>query len=256
MQKGAQVKETYYYMKSCPCRIAVLADFHNGGPELIIASLKRQLPKIIAIPGDIVNGFPPKNGTVLENFKNILPLLEACGQIAPTFISLGNHDRYLHPEDIKQIEQYGCTVLDNAWIKWGEIIIGGLSSAYATYYQENRAAYFPSERYPEIKGKPPQEPRLSWMENYLSTPGYHILLCHHPEYYPLLPPVDLILSGHAHGGQWNLFGRGVYSSSQGLWPKYYAGIYHDRMVVSRGLTNTHKWIPRFGNPTELVYIQP
>lgn len=97
-------------------------------------------------------------------------------------------------------------------------------------------------------------PDTDWLNQFTTISGYHVLLSHHPEYYPLVPEgVDLILSGHAHGGQWRIFGRGVWSPGQGLLPRWTRGVY-DRMVVSAGLSNT-TWMPRIGNPTEVVYVE-
>ena len=88
-------------------------------------------------------------------------------------------------------------------------------------------------------------------------PSPHLLLCHHPEYYPEYirdTVIELTVAGHAHGGQWNFFGRGVFAPGQGLFPKYTAGVYDGgRLIVSRGATNTVK-VPRFFNPTETVII--
>ena len=88
-------------------------------------------------------------------------------------------------------------------------------------------------------------------------PSPRLLLCHHPEYYPDYirgTDIELTVSGHAHGGQWSIFGRGVFAPGQGLFPKYTAGVYDGgRLVVSRGVTNTVR-IPRFFNPTEIVVI--
>lgn len=69
--------------------------------------------------------------------------------------------------------------------------------------------------------------------------------------------VDLILSGHAHGGQWRLFGRiPIYAPGQGVLPKYTKGLYQTsagRMIVITGCAN-HIWYPRFGNPCEVVEL--
>ena len=64
---------------------------------------------------------------------------------------------------------------------------------------------------------------------------------------------DLILSGHAHGGQIRLFGRGLFAPGQGIFPKYTSGI-HGSMIISRGLSNTGGMIPRLFNRREIVYI--
>lgn len=63
-----------------------------------------------------------------------------------------------------------------------------------------------------------------------------------------------MLSGHAHGGQIRILGRGVFSPGQGLFPKYTKGIYEGRLVVSAGCSNTAS-IPRWGNPCEVVAIR-
>ena len=66
--------------------------------------------------------------------------------------------------------------------------------------------------------------------------------------------VDLVLAGHNHGGQIKLFGKGVFSSSGRLFPKYDSGVFENRLVVSAGCANTFA-MPRFGNPRELVVIR-
>ena len=65
--------------------------------------------------------------------------------------------------------------------------------------------------------------------------------------------IDLVVSGHAHGGQWRFFGRGVFAPGQGLFPKYTAGVHDDRLVISRGLKKT-VMPPRIFNPLEIVVI--
>ena len=100
------------------------------------------------------------------------------------------------------------------------------------------------------------EPELGWLADYTAQEGFHLLLCHHPEYWPRYLralPIELTLSGHAHGGQIRLFGQGLYAPGQGLLPKYTSGVYENRLVVSRGLSN-NVMVPRLFNPTELVYL--
>ena len=73
------------------------------------------------------------------------------------------------------------------------------------------------------------------------------------EKYPSLP-VDLILSGHCHGGQIRVCGRGIFAPGQGLLPKYHHGVYDGRLVVSAGCANTASF-PRWGNETEVVIVR-
>ena len=145
------MKETFFSIPSCPCKIAILADFHNGDPAPIISSLKRVQPSIITVPGDLFNGCIPGSGFVIQRYKRVLPLLHACSEIAPTFISLGNHDRYIHEFDIEIMKSLGCcTILDNTWTVFNGIVIGGLSSAWVTNYRKRREQVQSNERYPKV----------------------------------------------------------------------------------------------------------
>ena len=101
-------------------------------------------------------------------------------------------------------------------------------------------------------------PLLDWLDAFCAEPGFHVLLCHHPEYYPRYlraRGIELILSGHAHGGQIRLFGQGLFSPGQGIFPKLTSGVTDGRLVVSRGLANC-QIVPRLFNPPVLVYIVP
>ena len=96
-----------------------------------------------------------------------------------------------------------------------------------------------------------------WLDEFSNQTGYKILLCHHPEYYDEYikgKDIDLVLSGHNHGGQIRIFGKGALSSSSGLFPKYDRGLFYDRLVVSAGCSNTTA-IPRIKNPREVVIIK-
>jgi predicted MPP superfamily phosphohydrolase len=62
------------------------------------------------------------------------------------------------------------------------------------------------------------------------------------------------LSGHAHGGQWRIFGRGVFAPHQGLFPKYTSGLHDEKLLISRGASNNVPLIPRFFNPREVLDI--
>ena len=205
----------------------------------------------------------------LETQKNVLPFLAACASIAPTFMSLGNHEWMVDETDLDLLGETGVTVLDNTYqsisVDGKEIILGGLTSGYVTDYRAFKASCGSSDRYPRqesISGiggavhARDHKPTLSWLEEYCSIPGFHILLSHHPEYWTLIrdKKIDLVLSGHAHGGQIRIFNHGLWSPGQGWWPRWTKGVYEGRLVVSAGLSNT-TWIPRIGNPTEIVYLE-
>ena len=259
--------ETTYSIPGVPS-LALLADFHNGAPEPILASLQLHSPSLICICGDIIVGHRPEGDrSPLETQANVLLFLSACASIAPTFMSLGNHEWMVDQEDLAAITATAVTVLDNDWrsitVDGNEIILGGLTSGYVTDYRRFHATQPAEPRYPRredlygIGGvRAEHKPDAEWLEEYCSSSGYHILLSHHPEYWATVRDmsIDLVLSGHAHGGQWRVFNHGVWSPGQGFWPKWTRGVYEDRLVVSAGLSNT-TWIPRFYNPTEIVYIE-
>ena len=290
-------------------RFAVLADFHNGDPGASLAMLRKDVPDAILIPGDVVNGYYPDEGCLLiDTCSNIRPFLEGCVEIAPTFMSLGNHECLMCSEDYDVIRSTGVKLLDNEWTEFivpasgnadpdptgsgtggsdpdllesgnagsgheYRILIGGLTSAYSISYRTFRERYNREnseagyERYPYHKRprdilKYPTE--SAWLDDFERQPGYRILLSHHPEYWCMREPmlrdriIDLVLSGHAHGGQWQLLGRGILAPGQGFFPKYTHGMHfgpRGRMIVSRGLHNPFAYIPRWGNPCELIYVE-
>ena len=90
--------------------------------------------------------------------------------------------------------------------------------------------------------------------------GFTILLSHRPELFDTYADqgMDLVLSGHAHGGQFRLpFIGGLVAPNQGLFPKYDAGIYTEdntNMLVSRGVGNSI--LPfRINNRPEVILIE-
>lgn len=236
----------------------------------MLSSLRSRHPNLICITGDILYGSKPKgNVSPLQTQANVLPFLTACASLAPTFLSLGNHEWMLDQEDMDMIRSTGMTVLDNNWrsitVGGKEIILAGLTSGYVTDYRAFRSTQPAKPRYPRredlygIGGATraaAHKPETDWIPSFTSQPGYKIILSHHPEYWPLLKDenIDLILSGHAHGGQWRFFNHGVWSPGQSWWPRYTKGVYEGRLVVSTGLSNT-TWVPRLFNPTEVVYIE-
>lgn len=105
-----------------------------------------------------------------------------------------------------------------------------------------------------------QQSMLQTKLNQMNLSGeYCILLSHRPETFEayVMEHIDLVLSGHAHGGQFRLpFIGSVVAPNQGLFPKYDAGIYtknNTTMIVSRGIGNSI--IPvRFNNRPEIVVV--
>ena len=254
------MQETFYTVPGCPARIALVSDLHEQSYGAVLRSLEQRQPDLICVTGDFFLGVMPENLTKAEE-SGVLPFFAACAERAPCFVSLGNHEWLISPEDIALITRTGARVLDNAYavctVGGAQLVIGGLSSGSASASQRmaGEGADLRAPNYYKCTKKAP--PVLGWLNAYCAEPGYHILLCHHPEYYPAWlreRGIELILSGHAHGGQVRICGQGLYSPGQGLFPKLTSGVLDGRLVISRGLANCQK-VPRLFNPPELVYVQ-
>ena len=252
------MKTTVYNLKSNRIvkntKIALVSDLHGSSCEDVIDALKANAPDIITVTGDLTSRLDCEEGKIPPNdygeaisHKNAFKLLKESASVAPTFYSLGNHELCGHKYrenhgrqcldlNIQLIRESGAVLLDDAYEDLGDFRIGGLTSGHTN---------------------PDLVPKTSWLDEFERSDKYRILLCHHPEYYPAYLKnrnIDLILSGHAHGGQFRFFGRGVFAPGQGILPKYTSGAHDGRFVISRGLCNTAKPIPRLFNPTEVVFI--
>ena len=251
------------YELGAPCKIALLSDTHNSKWDPIAKAVASVCPDLICIAGDIFGG---NRRSSLEEQENVAPLLRACLDIAPVFCSVGNHEWYLTPEDMDVIRGLGVQLLDNNWAAWQgsgggtgpaqerRMIIGGFTSELT---QSSRICRGRGEPYHPIDLT---EKMNAWLDEFETQEGYKLLLCHHPEYYPKYlegRDIDLVCSGHAHGGQWRFFGRGLFSPDQGLFPKLTSGVHggdRGKLVISRGLSNL-TLIPRINNPREVVCIE-
>lgn len=78
----------------------------------------------------------------------------------------------------------------------------------------------------------------------MNPDAFKVLLSHRPEVFETYveKDIDLVLTGHAHGGQIRLpFIGGLFAPTQGFMPTYTAGIYEQQdteMIVNRGLGNS------------------
>ncbi len=247
IRRSKRLVTTYYDLPIAPDNkplcIGLVADLHACPHEEIVARLRAESPNIILLAGDIM-----EDRELCDEWSSGYAFLRSCAAIAPTYYSLGNHetvgtcrngslcDGEQLREIQKRIAKTGVRLLHNESVLWNGIRICGLSSGLSR--KENR----------------PNEAALS---EFASAKEFRILLCHHPEYYePYIQKtgVELTVCGHAHGGQWRIFGRGVFAPGQGILPKYTAGVIDGRLVISRG-AGDHTHIPRIANPRELVIIR-
>ena len=230
-------------------RIAHVSDLHNAemgkSNEKLLDMLREAEPDMIAITGDIIDS---RN----TNVEIALEFTKAAMEIAPCYYVTGNHEaRVSEYDELKEglIEQ-GVVVLDDERIEIelsGETIalLGVNDPSFETDYLFGDSETVMKNRLQEI----------SDAEN-----KFTILLSHRPELFEIYADnnVDLVLSGHAHGGQFRLpFVGGLVAPNQGLFPKYDAGLYTEEntnMIVSRGIGNSI--LPfRFNNRPEVILIE-
>ena len=210
-------------------RFAVASDLHSAPYEDMLDLFATC--DAVLIPGDLVDRHRRDNQIAVRFLKEV-------PEIVPVFYSLGNHEvKYKEAEAwIKRIRESRAVLLQDESCLFRGIRVGGLSS--------------------RKKGSPD----LGFLERFEQEDGFRLLLCHHPEVYRDYVRgrnIDFTLCGHAHGGQIQLFGRGLYAPGQGVFPKLTHGL-HDsgRMMISRGMTNGAKpRIPRINNPCELILLE-
>lgn len=186
------MKETVYRIpESTAISIALLVDTHNVEPEPILASLQSYHPDIIAIAGDVFVGHRPTcDELIVQSQDNVLPLIFGCASIATTYISLGNHEWMISNDDVELLEGAGATVLDNRYVAHtgetgADVVIGGLTSAIVTNYQEFRKECYETGRNVSRYPYRPMHSHISclssdsaWLSEFEKEQGYKILLCH------------------------------------------------------------------------------
>lgn len=227
-------------------KIVQLSDLHNKdfGPDLI-RKVAEQRPNLIAVTGDLIDSNSQDYATALTAMEGLL-------EIAPVYYVTGNHEASnfkLSDELDVELDSLGVKLMDNRLEnleKDGATIqIVGLEDPNFI----NSALSF-EDKYA----------RLQRVLNKMATDEfYQILLSHRPEAMDsyTAEAIDLVLSGHAHGGQIRLPIIGaVFAPGQGFFPKYSNGLYSQSettMLVNRGLGNSG--IPfRFMNRPEIVVV--
>ena len=229
-------------------RIAHVSDLHNTefgkDNEQLLKHLRGTNPDIIAITGDIVDSRRTDTAVALD-------FLEEAVKIAPCYYVTGNHEgRISGYRDFKKaMEALGVTVLENKKV---------------TLSKENASITLMGIDDPNVAndgnyGTPEVVTAVRIRKLQAEADGFTVLLSHRPDLFDVYVEsgVDLVLSGHVHGGQFRLpFVGGLYAPSQGFFPEFDAGAYHKEnttMVVSRGLGNS-VFPLRFHNRPEILLL--
>ena len=229
-------------------RIAQVSDLHNTefgeGNSKLIGLLSQTEPDIIVLTGDLIDSRQTDIEIALSFARDAM-------KIAPVYFVSGNHEaRVSEYEDLKMgLAEAGVIVLENQKV---EITRDGEA---ITLMGIDDPSFQESYLFGDAESVAKQAIEMLQSE----SDGYTVLLSHRPELFELYVKtgMDLVFSGHAHGGQFRLpFLGGLAAPNQGFFPEYDAGLFSEgitNMIVSRGVGNSI--IPiRFNNRPEIVLV--
>lgn len=228
-------------------RIVLVTDKHScnygENAQKLIDTIENQHPDLVLLGGDIFDDDLPDN--------NAVALLKSIGEHFACYYVTGNHEYWRDREAFEACIRLVC---ENhvIWLNNKSVTLPNIGINLCGINDPDSGR---SDNHSEFEAS---------LENVAQTAAngnFTILLSHRPERFEdyCRYPFDLVLAGHAHGGQWRLpFVRsGLFAPNQGLFPKYTCGIYRQgetQMIVSRGLAKESTRIPRFFNRPELVVI--
>ena len=237
-------------------RVVFLTDLHGrefgAGNSRLLDRITVEKPDLIALVGDIFNQDADEH-----EIDRMCWFIQRASAIAPVYFGLGNHEMsYLkaHGTDLLgRIQQSGAVVLESDFldveINDTPFRIGG----YMAYYRQPRMLTTERERI---------ESEIAFAEEFESTDRFKLLLNHIPtawldwnciyEY-----PVDLVLSGHYHGGLIRIpvLEQGLVAPDVGFFPPYTKGVFSGSeatCILGTGLAGSR--LPRFFNPPEIAVV--
>ena len=230
-------------------KIAQVSDLHNmeigDKNERLIESIKEVSPDIIVLTGDLVD-------SKRTNYQVAIDFLEKIKGIAPCYYVYGNHESRLDDLEIltNGLNSAGVKILNDEKIKIEKdgsfiTLVGITDPSFEVDYKSDG-----EEK--SIKNT------LDGFD--LKREEFTILLSHRPEYFDLYKKyeIDLVLSGHTHGGQFVLpFIGGLYVPNQGFFPEFDYGKFSEsgtKMIISRGIGRS-TFPLRFNNNPELVVVE-
>ena len=221
-----------------PVRILCLSDLHScsygDGQKELLDAVTAAAPDVVVLVGDIYDDVLPPDNTDTT--------LRALAKNWPCYYVTGNHDVFCGDA----AAAHGVTALNGdalpLTVNGQDLLLCGLSDPRESpAFAENLAAL---------------------NEQAQAAEGFTILLSHRPSRIEQYLPGgwDLILSGHAHGGQWRIPGllNGLLAPDEGFFPQYAGGRYDLQdtvFIVSRGLAKESTCVPRLYNPPELVLVE-
>ena len=221
-------------------RIVHISDLHNKtfaqDNAAVMQEIRGMQPDIIVLTGDMIDASNHTDIPAAELF------MHQISEIAPVYYVLGNHENMLDKSDLNpfldKIKEDGIVLLNNERVqvssKTGQTF--SLIGMDDNSLQANLLGTLAAEAPDDLK----------------------ILLAHEPQYldeYYAEAGIDLVFSGHAHGGQFRIpfAHQGIWAPDQGFFPDMTEGCVTSKnggttMYISRGLGNSSFPLRAFNHP--------
>lgn len=228
-------------------RLAVVTDFHSSdNADDVVAMVASCAPDAVLLVGDLFDDDTQNRPT-----ERTLSLMQQLSAQYPCYYVSGNHEAWTGEMDAlyQQTEEAGVTVLRMSsgvlTVRGQRIALCGIPDPYEMVFS----------------GAPDTEEQLRQALEDVDSADFTVLLAHRPELLAKYAqfPLDLVVSGHAHGGQVRIPGvlNGLYAPNQGWFPKLAGGAYTQdgtTLIVSRGLAVRTR-LPRIFNRPEVVLVR-
>ncbi len=228
-------------------RLAVVTDFHSSDNADDVAAMTASCaPDAVLMVGDMFDDDTQNRPT-----ERTLSLMRQLSALYPCYYVSGNHEAWTGEMDAlyQQTEEAGVTVLRMSsgvlTVRGQRIALCGIPDPYEMVFS----------------GAPDTEEQLRQALEDVDSADFTGLLAHRPELLAKYAqfPLDLVVSGHAHGGQVRIPGvlNGLYAPNQGWFPKLAGGAYTQdgtTLIVSRGLAVRTR-LPRIFNRPEVVLVR-
>lgn len=228
-------------------RLAVVTDFHSSdNADDVVAMVTSCAPDAVLMVGDMFDDDIANRPT-----EPTLSLMRQLSAQYPCYYVSGNHEAWTGEMDAlyQQTEEAGVTVLRMSsgvlTVRGQRIALCGIPDPYEMVFS----------------GAPDTEEQLRQALEDVDSADFTVLLAHRPELLAKYAqfPLDLVVSGHAHGGQVRIPGvlNGLYAPNQGWFPKLAGGAYTQdgtTLIVSRGLAVRTR-LPRIFNRPEVVLVR-
>lgn len=228
-------------------RLAVVTDFHSSdNADDVAAMVASSAPDAVLLVGDLFDDDTQNRPT-----ERTLSLMRQLSAQYPCYYVSGNHEAWTGEMDAlyQQTGEAGVTVLRMSsgvlTVRGQQIALCGIPDPYEMVFV----------------GAPDTEEQLRQAMENVDSADFTVLLAHRPELLAKYAqfPLDLVVSGHAHGGQVRIPGvlNGLYAPNQGWFPKLAGGAYTQdgtTLIVSRGLAVRTR-LPRIFNRPEVVLVR-